>query len=214
MIAVNGCSLYRSIVPETFLVLVEKVTNQAETGSSYYEYSYEVEPGKYSLRQHFDPTMSKYLRKISCLQNNRELNNETLFLFKSIGIGHHLTIHRLSMFIKQPSSALRLGFHQDIGVEWPSSKCEGLRVAWIPLQDTDSKNGSLSFIPFSHLKGIIGNGNHISPDQIDDLNTEVTIEASRGDMALFDPRLVHRSGSNTTGAKRYALNILFSSQLP
>ena len=210
MIQPSGVSVFRSVIPESYLTLVERVVSQAEVGLHNFEYSYEHTPGTYSLRQNFQPELSDSLRKISCLQHNEYLRLDTISLFKQLNLGDDFILHRFTVFIKQAYSSLQLGFHQDIGIDWPSSKYDGLMVAWMPLQHTDASNGSLSFIPFSHSRGLVGSGNHINPDQLADIDKEVTIEASRGDLALFNPRLVHRSGANMTGSKRYAINILFS----
>src|SRR5690606_21476682 len=77
---------------------------------------------------------------------------------------------------------------------------------WIPLQDTNLANGCLSVVPHSHKMFAPYRGISF-PQQFENISNTVRkylqpIEMKAGEILLFDNRLVHTSGVNSSGADR------------
>lgn len=92
-------------------------------------------------------------------------------------------------------------------------------VFWIPLQDVDSLNGALHIIPGSHREELLikvddaavnegRSAEYFEITNIDRLLTdlgETQVRMSRGDVLVFDAKLVHRSGANNSENTRFSL---------
>jgi len=200
--------------------LEEKIKNAANGIScDKFDYSYYQSIGdNYSLSQKFLDSEShrNNLRKISRLHKDPEIKSEFInFLNKKLSLEgkYKISIFRFTAFRKPPKSEKSLSFHQDIGMDWDSSNEKNLYVLWIPFVYCNKNNGSLMVFAKSHHKGVIGNGTHLNDNDLDLIKKSHElhhVEANRGDVIFFDPKLVHGSGSNLDNKERWAINVLFS----
>ena len=93
----------------------------------------------------------------------------------------------------------------------------GHLTCWIGLDDSDSTNGCLLYIPGSHnwsllpITGLAGDMDAIkyvlSKDQWDRLNNPVPIILKRGEATFHHPLMVHGSFENNSHRQRRALVI-------
>ena len=107
--------------------------------------------------------------------------------------------------------------HQDYAAHQGSSNSI---TAWIPLQNTFIKNGSLNVIPESHKRGFIKDHlnwknlkvppNMLSEEKAKSLGIFKNIDTGFGEVLLFSTFLVHKSGLNLTKNIRYSINIRFN----
>ncbi len=77
---------------------------------------------------------------------------------------------------------------------WPAAP-QGINVAWC-LDEFTADNGATRVVPRSHLRGR-------NPTQ-DDADESVSIEAPLGTMMVFESRVWHRTGENTTTSQHRA----------
>src|SRR5262249_57810568 len=97
----------------------------------------------------------------------------------------------------------------------PHDHCVG---TWVPLDHVDTTNGTISIIPGSHKWGLLehtlqpGNGKVFGVNGYDGHKDEITLELNGGDGLFFHSRLLHKTGSNTTGDKhRRVMTVHFAS---
>lgn len=119
---------------------------------------------------------------------------------------------RLSIFHKYPGSHTTVPWHQDVAYHnGKSKKYKGFSI-WVPMDDANTDNGCLHFIPKSHKSKAL---THL-PSKADP--TGFTIEAQnvetrhavalpipRGGASLHDLGTLHYSGENKTNIARTAL---------
>ncbi len=86
------------------------------------------------------------------------------------------TLHADQIFVPQP---------------WPAEP-QGANAAWC-IDDFTAANGATCFVPGSHLRNRL-------PEPGDDTGA-VPYEAPAGSLVVFDSRLWHRTGANTTGTE-------------
>ena len=109
----------------------------------------------------------------------------------------------------------KLDWHQDFcSSEQVADHRNGL-VAWIPLVDTNEKNGTITLCPKSHnelnAKDMIVNeridANYseylLLPDSIVDKYEKISIDAKVGDVIFMPMTTIHRSGINTSNRVRF-----------
>jgi hypothetical protein len=87
---------------------------------------------------------------------------------------------------------------------------------WIPLQDTDKKNGTMELMPKSHLlffdKRVVNMDklpypfHFIKLELKNKLFTPINLKA--GEAVIFDDGLLHYTGSNLTDSKREAIQLI------
>lgn len=158
----------------------------------------------------FDPVMAECLRLPRVLDAVSSLIGEDILAF-------------LLMFIYKPPELPQTvhPFHQD-AVFFPfepQSSCVGV---WIPLDPVSEANGTLSVLPGSHrleiqphetleginfgavaARGIEGNEAHH--------REAVAMEMEPGECLLFNTRLLHRSGGNSTKHHRRVITLHMAS---
>lgn len=83
-------------------------------------------------------------------------------------------------------------------------------VIWIPLQDTSAQNGTMYFVPGSHLldKGIRGNNIIWKYENIKDelvLKKMVRVDMKAGDAVIFDDATIHYTSANLSGEPRISI---------
>ncbi len=111
--------------------------------------------------------------------------------------------HHNSIMTKMPHTSTETQWHQDF--RYWSFESDNLVSVWLALDEEDTKNGVLEFIPGSHKI-------HFSPEQFDekeyfreDIAQNVPLVISKtshplkkGDVVLFHCKLLHRANKNTT----------------
>ncbi len=101
-------------------------------------------------------------------------------------------------------------WHQEVFHAIPETKF--LQV-WGPLvRDSSVQNGTIEVLPGSHREGIArqswtneGTGYALVAREVVAEYSPLVIPMKLGDLMFFDPRLIHRSGKNTSSETRYAL---------
>lgn len=155
---------------------------------------------------------NKKIRKVNRLHVKPELSNHISRLCSEIFGWSSTEIHRLTGFFKPPNDLRSLGWHQDASPDWHSTYCNS-KVLWFSLRDCDQGSGGLRIFPGSHRFGQIGDGNHLTNDELSLLTTKITpvdLIATVGDLIVFDPHLVHSSAGNESPVGRWAINALVS----
>jgi ectoine hydroxylase-related dioxygenase (phytanoyl-CoA dioxygenase family) len=110
----------------------------------------------------------------------------------------------------------RLPAHQ----EWSNMQgsTSGI-VVWSPLVEVTEEMGLLQVISGSHLNGLMpikGSENNNYPLEINNEfnDSEFTnVKLNVGDILLFHPLLVHRSGINTSDKIRWTINFRFNNSM-
>ena len=111
--------------------------------------------------------------------------------------------HHNSIMTKMPHFSHATGWHQDIRY-WRYSD-DNLVSVWLALDDEDSSNGVLEFIPGSHLM-------HFDSEQFDEkeyiredleenvklIEKKVSTTLKKGDIIIFHSLLLHRANKNNT----------------
>ncbi len=146
-----------------------------------------------------DPTLLKY---IALLLNSRRI---------SLTKAHHNCI-----MTKTPEWSSRTGWHQDI--RYWSFEHQTLVTAWLSLTNENEKNGCIQVIPGSQDKTFDQGQfdehqffrNDLDENQLM-IKDARSIDSKRGDLLLFDSRLLHRAGENTT--KEVKLSLVFTYKL-
>ena len=118
----------------------------------------------------------------------------------------------------EPDSEKFVAWHQDItywGLEPPEA-----HTAWIAVDDADSGNGSMQFLPASHKGGIVEHGTSESGDNLLSINQEIpdehidkskviSLALKAGQYSLHDGQLYHASRPNRSDRRRCGLTVRF-----
>lgn len=102
------------------------------------------------------------------------------------------------------------GWHQEVFHAVPETQ---LAQTWAPLiHDATEQNGTIEVLVSSHREGIAkqhwtdeGTGYARVDESVTVKYERLALPMRLGSMLFFDPRLVHRSGKNTSGESRFAL---------
>ena len=112
-------------------------------------------------------------------------------------------------------AAGNVGWHQDYDY-WQCADQPRMLTAWLPLDDVSPDNGTLSFMPGSHLRGHLQLRGFLDTDiesqrlEINARMGEVTEQAVRavgGQISLHHCLTLHCSGPNNSSKRRRALSI-------
>lgn len=159
------------------------------------------------------------IRRLKSAYSRAELWREwahdpTLLRYVADLLGSHqisLTqAHHNCLMTKAPHWSSQTGWHQDI--RYWSFEVPFLVTAWLPLTNEFAENGCLHVIPGSHTM-------HFKPEQYDQLkffrddlpenqrliSTARPVALRRGDLLLFDARLLHCAGKNTSDSVKLSL---------
>ncbi len=132
--------------------------------------------------------------------------------------GPDIMVWAAGLFIKEPNDPTEIRWHQD-GYHMDLSSNEEAVRAWIALTETTVANGTMSFVPGSHLGGFIKHdeddasrhialrGEHITKPE--GLERSVPVCLLPGQMSLHHIRTVHGSPGNTTGQRRMTLAVTY-----
>lgn len=117
-----------------------------------------------------------------------------------------------ALFINRPGSD-RLAYRWHTEAHYYPKRRRFLNLWWPLFGDRDATNGAMSVKPGSHLRAWdfaeYQEGPHHFvqyevPECLHADLPEVTIEAARGDLVIFDRNLLHRSNPNTSDAIAFA----------
>lgn len=120
-----------------------------------------------------------------------------------------VTLSKMNVISKSEFSNLSIPCHQDIAY----SKNDPYEFSlWLPLQKVARMDGTLEFLPGSHLEKIQPAVDFWQPNYTDDVYSSskwqqkaVSVPLESGQAIIFDSRVWHRSSQNESGALRLAL---------
>lgn len=133
-------------------------------------------------------------------------------------IGPDILVWAAGLFIKEPHDPTVIRWHQD-GFHMDLSDNDEAVRAWVALTQTTVANGTMSFVPGSHLHGFIPHveddssrhialrGEHIPDPQGADGAIPVCL--APGQMSLHHIRTIHGSPGNTTPERRMTVAMTF-----
>jgi hypothetical protein len=104
----------------------------------------------------------------------------------------------LGQFVAR-SSLKKLPLHIDAGMPQMGPKTSMMQLSFV-LEDTSIENGCTHVVPGSHLLGQYSDRN---------FNSLTPISAKAGDLIIWDARLWHGSGENTTADTRWCIVATF-----
>ena len=153
----------------------------------------------------YDPSFAKYAQNDAILDMVEQL------------IGPNIAIWNSSFFAKPAKTGSRTPWHQD-GEYWPIRPLATCSV-WIAIDDSNTSNGCLEFIPRSHRSRKLSNHHTNSaeglalPLELDadtfDPATSVSIQLEAGQMSLHDIFLMHASEPNRSTHPRRGMTMRF-----
>lgn len=153
----------------------------------------------------YDPSFAKYAQNDAILDMVEQL------------IGPNIAIWNSSFFAKPAKTGSRTPWHQD-GEYWPIRPLATCSV-WIAIDDSNTTNGCLEFIPQSHRSRKLRSHHTNSADglalplELDadtfDPDTSVSIELEAGQMSLHDIFLMHASEPNRSTYPRRGMTMRF-----
>jgi ectoine hydroxylase-related dioxygenase (phytanoyl-CoA dioxygenase family) len=126
------------------------------------------------------------------------LDHDALMAPLEAAVGHDAILYTMTTSVVLPGAdSPAAAFHVDL----PADRPDGLALGFIALLDRFTvESGSTEFLRGSHRAGADASAGSFPP---------VTIDGEPGDVCYFDPRILHRAGSNRTGrARRGVLALL------
>lgn len=123
-------------------------------------------------------------------------------------LGPQVSVMRVTMMDKAPFGGTFLPWHQDVASSWPTDIQPQLAI-WFPLDVLTPDSGTLEVVSNSHKHGVIGNGHVLPPEKELFYAPAKKIKklfCDLGDIFLFDAKILHRSGLNSTASHRRAIN--------
>lgn len=142
------------------------------------------------------------------------LSDEVLAVLRELGLEDPNISVRPVVFFNSPRLAKeefywRTPPHQD----WRSMQGSlDSVVVWVALVDVDAALGALEVVPGSHRHGLLTDRFVDGFGQTDEFSDEdfVALEMGKGDALFFSSFLVHRSGTNATGAIRWSAQFRYN----
>lgn len=128
-----------------------------------------------------------------------------------IGWGSHF-------FCKMPHDGKNVAWHQDASY-WPLTPSKTVTV-WLAVDDADTENACMRFVPGSHLHGHIeyrkteeeeGNVLNQEIENIERFGTPVDDELKAGEISLHSDLLLHGSEANDSDRRRCGLTLRYCS---
>ncbi|TWT52470.1 Phytanoyl-CoA dioxygenase (PhyH) [Rubripirellula amarantea] len=120
-------------------------------------------------------------------------------------------------FCKMPHDGKRVPWHQD-STYWPLSPTKTVTV-WLAIDDADSDNANMKFIPRSHLHGLIDYDETQDADTVLNLavknpesygDGEVDDALKAGQFSMHSDLLLHGSEANESDRRRCGLTIRYA----
>lgn len=161
--------------------------------------SYSISTAHLSYGRVYD--LLTHPRIVACV---RDLLGENV-----IGWGSHY-------FCKMPGDGKAVSWHQDASY-WPLSASKTVTV-WLAVDDADTENACMWFVPGSHLEGHIdykasddaeGNVLNQTIENIERFGEPVPVELSAGEISLHSDLLLHGSRANESERRRCGLTLRY-----
>ena len=128
-------------------------------------------------------------------------------------IGPEILVHpQFNSRAKFPDNRSVVDWHQDIGFLDEEVEDTFMVNFWVPLVDSDEKNGCLEVIPGSHKVGRIPfskSPEDLLPDAMPQ-GEPVSCPVPKGGVLLLQHKTVHRSTENRSDGIRWSLDIRYS----
>eukprot|EP01041_Mallomonas_annulata_P010739 gene10739-22436_t len=125
--------------------------------------------------------------------------------------------HEISSLVSDPG-APRQCIHADTIVlpcpQYPSVSMEPLYTFFIALQDVEDNMGHTVFLPRTHTPAahLLWNTNQKQKEQFISNNVAVQSQLKKGDVAIFDSRILHCGRSNSSSKRRALFYFTLSKQ--
>ena len=132
-------------------------------------------------------------------------------------LGPNLLVRSVELFIKEPGTAKKVSWHQDI-TYWGMGETDEEVTAWVALSDVSIQAGCMRFIPGSHKNSIVSHTDTFSEDNLLSRGQEIAGvheddavfgELKPGEMSLHHGRCFHASGPNLSDDRRIGLAIRY-----
>lgn len=134
-------------------------------------------------------------------------------------LGPNLILVYSSVFIKQPGSPVKVGWHQD-NTYWPSVHGTDVVTLWLAVDAADAANSAMKVIPGSHrgwreLETVDSGEDQmlkrsvpVSPEQE---ASAVTLAMGAGSLSIHDSFILHGSDANRSGRRRAGYTVRYCS---
>ncbi|MVU77154.1 phytanoyl-CoA dioxygenase [Nocardia sp. ET3-3] len=131
-------------------------------------------------------------------------------------IGPESGVDQSFLVIKWPGDQTVVPMHQDgLSVDYELDPLQSVS-SWLSISDAPAAAGALQFALGSHRWGYLPHGfdetgalTAHGDQRLTDCEFS-TVPTTVGEVLLFDTRLLHRSGSNSTGRPRIGLNVVYA----
>jgi hypothetical protein len=127
-----------------------------------------------------------------------------------------IAIYSAKLVTKVPYTNEICHWHQDDAYYVQYSQSRTRCSTWVPLQDTDERNGCMWIVPGSHRQGLQpyvkkdwGTCNLAINDQEVDLSRAIPLPVKAGSIVIFSALLWHHSKNNQTGQTRRAFIVSY-----
>ena len=179
---------------ETEFEYVEKSKEQRERISDAHSEEYEKHITVRRLRQvyHRDIVFKQWMEN----QKIRPVLKQILGESPTITIAHHNSI-----MTKMPHSSTETSWHQDF--RYWNFENDNLVSVWLALDEENSINGVLEFIPGSHMMNFHASQfdeKEYFSEEIEEnkaiISTKISYVLQKGDVILFHCKLLHRANKN------------------
>ncbi len=119
-------------------------------------------------------------------------------------------------FCKMPGDGKRVSWHQDASY-WPLTPSKAV-TAWLAIDDADTGNACMRFIPGSHVLGHLtytlseddeANVLNQTVAGVETLGEPVAVELTAGEMSIHSDLLLHGSEANNSARRRCGLTLRY-----
>ncbi|MEM6551653.1 MAG: phytanoyl-CoA dioxygenase family protein [Planctomycetota bacterium] len=131
-----------------------------------------------------------------------------------------IAIYSAKMVEKLPNDPAVCHWHQDDTYYIENSQSDCRMSTWLPLQDTDERNGGLWVVPGSHKWGLreskletTGHCRRAFSHGADEIEGAIPVRIQTGDILLFHALLWHRSLGNQTNQTRRSFIVSYQDAL-
>ena len=131
--------------------------------------------------------------------------------YQLLGAGFRLFHDQL--FSKPAKHGSVVAWHQDYSY-WTWTNPMAHLTCWIGLDDADTENGCMYYVPDSHHWGLLEKTglagdmdavrDVLTPDQVSDFDNKIPVEVKAGEAAFHHPLMMHGSYENRSDRKRRA----------
>lgn len=159
------------------------------------------------LNGHFDSEFTTTIwSKDAAYRKDVYIELKKIYLPKMADLLKNCKPAMATILTKYPGEKSAIDIHQD----WSftnETKYSAVNI-WVPLVDTNTENGALCFLPYSHLFDVPFRGRHVTPqfvgvkELIWELGEPCNVKA--GEALIFDVKMVHYSNPNRGSEVRTA----------